>query len=242
MANAGAQSVTVRCASGRCASFVKDSGTSATTYELVTGGNDLNQTAGVSFGDALANETVTHAFSQVNAIVSEAICFGGAWVTSPQGDVAAVIQGGGEQPPVFPALYRPLRVQVGMVLKGIAENGATSVVRAFAAVCYANGKHDIFSGTMVDATSTALTSVISGASWGQAGAGTVAVAYYAIFNNTNTINEDNNGTNFLYAQDAQGQLKGFMPPVLATNGIWTEFVTVPIPIHQNDTLKGTYAT
>jgi len=242
MANAVAQSVTVRCASGRCAYFVKDSGTSGTVYELVTGGNDLNQTAGVSFGDALPGEIVTHAFSQCNGIVSEASAFGGAWITSPQGDVAAVVQGGGDMPPVFPALYRPLRVQVGMVLKGVAENAATTVVRAFVGVCYANGKHDIFSATLVDATSTELTSVISGATWGQAGAGNTAVAYYAILNNTNTINEDNNGTNVLYAQDAQGQLKGFMPPVLATGGIWTEFNRIPIRIHQNDQLSGTYAT
>lgn len=242
MANAMNQSVTVRCASGRCAYFVKDSGTSGTTYELVTGGNDLNQTAGVSFGDALSGETVTHAFSQVNGVVAEAASFGGAWITSPQGDVAAIIQGGGEMPNSYPPLYRAVPVSPGMQLKGIAENAATTVVRCFVGVNYASNKCDIFSATLVDATKTAFTSVISGATWGQAGSGQVAAAYYAILNNSNTINEDGNGTNVLYAQDAQGGLKGFIFPTFASNHLWTKYTTVPIPIHQNDSLSGTYAT
>ena len=201
MADAVAQSVTVRCSSGRCAYFIKDSGASGTAFELVTGGNDLNQTAGVSFGDALSGETVTHAFSQCNGVVSEASSFGGAWITSPQGDVAAIVQGGGEMPPVYPPLFRAVRVSPGMQLKGIAENAGTAVVRAFVGVNYASGRCDIFSATLVDATKTAFTSVISGATWGQAGAGQIAAAYYGILNNTNTVNEDNNGTNAFYAQE-----------------------------------------
>ena len=58
--------------------------------------------------------------------------------------------------------------------------------------------------------------------------------YYAILNNTNTINEDGNGQNFVYAQDAQGQLTGLMTPVLcASGGSWSAFGSTPIPISSN---------
>jgi hypothetical protein len=244
MANAVKMAVAVRCASGRVAEFVKDDGTSGTTYELVTGGTGLNQTSGVSLGDALSGETITHAWASCMGVVSENPAFAGCWITAPDGSVAAIIQGGGAaaQKPLQP-LYRALKVSTGMQAKGVAENAGTGIVQAFVGVCYASGKHDVFQSTLSDASETSFTSVISGATWGQAGAGQTATAYYAILNNTNTINEDGNGQNFVYAQDAQGQLTGLMSPVLcASGGSWSAFGSTPIPISQNDTLKATYAT
>lgn len=244
MANAVKMAVSVRCASGRVAEFVKDDGTSGTTYELVTGGTGLNQTSSVSFGDALSGEVVTHAWASCAGLVAESPSFAGAWITATDGSVAALIQGGGAgaQYPMQP-LYKPLRVTTGMQMKGVAENAGTGIVQAFVGVCYSNGGHDVFQSTLSDASETSFTSVISGATWGQAGAGKVAVAYYGILNNTNTINEDGNGQNFIYTQDAQGQTTGLITPVLCgSGGSWSSFGTCPIPISQNDTMKATYAT
>lgn len=244
MANAVMEQLVVRCASGRVAEFIKDSGTSGTLYELVTGGNDVNQTAGVSLGDALSGEVITDAFVSCMGLIAEAPAFGGCYILSETGQVAGIIQGGGGATgPGLQPLHRPIAVRVGFVAKAYAENAGTGIVRSFVGVYYSDGSADAFGVTLVDATSTALVSLITGASWGQAGAGKTAVKYYGILNNTNTNNEDGNGNNWWYAQNAQGTLTGCMLPILcASGGGWSEWSSTPIPVAQNDTLKGTYAT
>lgn len=244
MANAVKQALMVRCASGRVAEFIKDDGTSGSTFELVTGGNDVNQTAGVSFGDALSGEVVTHAFVASMGLVAEAPAFGGCYILSETGQVAMIIQGaGGAVGPGLQPLCKPLAVRVGFTAQAIAENAGTGIVRVFVAAAFSDGSYDVYGGTLSDASSVALTSLITGASWGQSAAGKTAMKYYAIFNNTNTINEDGNGNDYLYAQSAQGQLTGAMYPILcASGGGWSKFTECPIPVAQNDTLKGTYAT
>ncbi len=234
----------VRCASGRVAQFIKAGATSGSIEELTTGGADVNQVSGVSFGQALAGETVTHMYFTVCAPTSTATGFDVGFVTSPQGNVATVVQGG-TQFSAMPALYKPLPVQTGMLLKGQSTTAATTVTEATFATYYNDGSCAVYQATGSDGTKANFADVISGATWGQTGSGKIAVAYYCTLNNTNTINEDGNGNNFVYALDAQGQLKGLVSPASsAGSGIGTtvDYISVPIMVHQNDNLSLTYAT
>jgi hypothetical protein len=236
--------VQVLCASGRFAEFIKSSATSGSIEELTSGGANTNQVSGVSFGQLLDGEVVTHAVATITAAGASYANYDLGFITSQSGEVAAIIQGG-QSSGLFPALHEPLKVSTGMLLKAQSTTAATTVVEASLGVYYSDGSAACFQATGSDAANAAFTDVISGSTWGQTGAGKVAVAYYCTLGNTNTVNEDGNGNNFGYFLDAQGTMKGgFTPAQTAAAGgqgfSWYNYA--PVMIDQNDTANITYAT
>lgn len=232
-------SVSVLCASGRVAVFADDSVAENTTTTLQTGGTGLNQTSGVDLGNFLVGETITHAFATVTAATTNAAVssylFG--FIENPDGSIAVPIEGGGAFSSSMPALCRPIRVTVGMLLKiALAQSDASQVQASVVAYC-ASGKTSVFTVTAVADTKTAIVDITTGGTIGQSLAGQRIVKYYATYPNSNGLNDDQGGNNFYYVESSQGQLKATMFPINAFSYGKTKLIESNIPILQNDTLS-----
>jgi hypothetical protein len=164
-------------------------------------------------------------------------------VTTPQGNVGCIFQGG-TGTSALPQLYRPLKVETGMLLKAQATTAATTVVEVTFAAWFNAGSCSVFQATGSDGAKADFSDVISSATWGQTGSGKLAVAYYCTNQNSNGLTEGNStGNSFAYALDAQGQLKGLIAPQLSGGvSAQVEYSTVPIMVDQNDTLSVSYKT
>ena len=231
--------VSILCASGRVAVFADTNISENTTTTLQTGGVGLNQTSGIDLGNFLVGETITHAFgtctAATTASATSTFLFG--FVENPDGSIAVPIEGGGSVSGCMPALCRPIRVTVGMLLK-VANSlaDATNVQASLVAYC-ASGKTSVFTVTAVADTKTAIVDITTGGSIGQSLAGQRVVKYYATFSNSNGVNDDQGGNNFYYVESSQGQLKATMFPKLPSLYAKVEMVPCNIPIMQNDTLS-----
>ena len=232
--------VSVLCASGRIASFGDNDVTERTTTTLQTSGTGLNQTSGVDLGNFLVGETIVAAFATVTAAttVADTVGFMYAFVENADGSIAVPIEGGGNKASNMPMLCRPVRVQVGMLLKAaLAITDATATDASLVAYC-ASGKTSVFTvGSLTADTKTAIVDITTGGTIGQSLAGQRVVKYYATFTNLYGINDDQGGNNFYYAESSQGQLKGTFFPKGVRGFAKVEMLSCNIPILQNDTLS-----
>lgn len=231
--------VSVLCASGRVAVFSDNSVSENTTTTIQTGGTGLNQTSGIDLGNFLVGETITHAFGTVtagttNAAVSSYL-FG--FIENPDGSIAIPVEGGGSMSSCMPALCRPLRVSVGMLLKIALAQADNAQVQASVVAYCASGKTSVFTVSAGDSAKTAIVDITTGGTIGQSLAGQRIVKYYATYPNSNGLNDDQSGNNFYYIESSQGQLKATLFPTNAFS--FAKVVQVPcnIPIMQNDTLS-----
>ena len=150
--------VSVLCASGRIASFGDNNMAERTTTTLQTSGTGLNQTSGVDLGNFLVGETIVAAFATVTALttVADTVGFMYAYVENADGSIAVPIEGGGNKSGCMPMLCRPVRVQVGMLLKGaLAIVDTTASDASLVAYC-ASGKTSVFTVAAVADTKTAI--------------------------------------------------------------------------------------
>ena len=231
--------VSVLCASGRIASFGDNNVTERTTTTLQTSGTGLNQTSGVDLGNFLVGETIVAAFGTVTAATTVADTVGlmYLYIENADGSIAVPIEGGGNKASSMPKLCRPVRVQVGMLLKGaLAITDATATDASLVAYC-ASGKTSVFTVAAVADTKTAIVDITTGGTIGQSLAGQRIVKYYATFTNLYGINDDQGGNNFFYAESSQGQLKGTFFPKGVRGFGKVEMIDANIPILQNDTLS-----
>jgi hypothetical protein len=231
--------VSVLCASGRIASFGDNNMSERTTTTLQTSGTGLNQTSGIDLGNFLVGETIVAAFATCTAAttVADTVGFMYAFVENADGSIAVPIEGGGNKAGCMPMLCKPVRVQVGMLLKGaLAIVDTTATDASLVAYC-ASGKTSVFTVAAVADTKTAIVDVTTGGTIGQSLAGQRVVKYYATFTGIYGINDDQGGNNFYYAESSQGQLKGTFFPQVVRAPIKTEMVACNIPILQNDTLS-----
>jgi len=232
--------ISILCASGRIASFGDNNVSERTTTTLQTSGTGLNQTSGVDLGNFLVGETIVAAFSTVTAgvAVSDTVSFMYAYVENADGSIAVPIEGGGNKSGCMPMLCRPVRVQVGMLLKAaLAITDTTATDASLVAYC-ASGKTSVFTvNASTPDTKTAIVDITTGGTIGQSLAGQRIVKYYATFTGLYGINDDQGGNNFYYAESSQGQLKGTFFPQVVRGVSKIEMVPCNIPILQNDTLS-----
>jgi len=236
--------VVVKCASGRIMVFGDTNVTASTTTTLQSQGVGLNFTNGIDLGNALTGETITHAFGTVTAATTTsftvAYLFG--YIENPDGSIAVPIEGGGSSSSCMPKLVKPLRVQVGMLLKiQLAVSSATAVKASYVAYCQ-SGKCSVFQVSAVADTETEIVDVVTGGSIGQSLAGQTILYSYATFPNSNGLNDDQAGNNFFFIEGSSGQLKDCIFPKAAKGNQKVSPLMGALRIEQNDTLKVTWGS
>ena len=231
--------VSVLCASGRIASFGDNNVTERTTTTLQTSGTGLNQTSGVDLGNFLVGETIIAAFGTVTAAttVADTVGFMYAFVENADGSIAVPIEGGGNKASNMPMLCKPVRVQVGMLLKAALAIVDTSAADASLVAYCASGKTSVFTVTAGEDSKTSIVDITTGGSIGQSLAGQRIVKYYATFTGLYGLNDAQSGNNFFFCESSQGQLKGTFFPQGVRGLARTEKIECNIPILQNDTLS-----
>lgn len=220
--------------------FVKEGATVRVTNELVTGGNGLNQVAGVSAGQAYEGKTVIAAsmiaIDDGTTTIPNGDGGGFAYLLSPQGKIARIIQVGGASSTGFQPIA-PIRLTTGMTFQGFFEAATDGVCMAFAAVECTDGTADCFSVLAVDATKTAMVNK-DGATIGQALSGKVISRWYGNYNSTKGLNEDGAGNSAFYLESSDGQLKHLLPPSTGNFGLVTPWISgYGVRVLQNDTLS-----
>lgn len=199
----------------------------------------LNIAGGLSVGQAFQGKTLTHAAVKVQTDSATSGAFGYASIIGVDGSIIGAIQGGGTQTSGLPRLKKPIRMQTGVKINVFAQAVGDAVQYASLAVYCASGKFEIFQGLAVDATNVSMTSVIGGATIGEALAGQTVVCYYATYSSTNGLADTGvaDGINALFCEDAQGQLKAMMYPGQGLgNPDQIPWVEDSFKIMQNDTL------
>jgi len=226
---------------GSLRSTVTESSTAFGQYsEITTEGGDLNQTSGVSVGQAFNGLTCTHAFAKCATDNATTGSFVSAYFENTDGSIAVPIQGGGTLQAGMPALKKPMRMTTGVVCKAALQDTGDAVQIATLAVYCASGKSDIFAALAVDDTPTAMVNP-QGKTIGQALDGQTISCAYATYAATNGLDDNDGGVNALYIENAQGTLKA-MYPTTSGNGIGggpVDYISYPVMIVQNDTLTVT---
>jgi ribosomal protein S6E (S10) len=226
---------------GSLRTTVTESSTAFGQYtEITTEGGDLNQTAGVSVGQAFSGQTVSHAFAvcATDSATTAALC--SAYFEDTNGSIMVPIQGGGQGNTGFPMLKKPIRLSTGVVVKAALQDAADLVQIATLAVYCASGKSDCFAALGVDDTPTAMVNP-QGKTIGQSLDGQTIQCAYATYAATNGLDDNDGGVNALYIENASGVLKAMYPVSrgggTGNNGV--SYVSYPVKIVQNDTLTVT---
>ena len=225
---------------GSLRSTVTEASTAFSQYtEITTEGGDLNQTAGISAGQAFPGKTVTHAFAlcATDSATTASLC--SAYFEANNGSIMVPIQGGGQHMSGLPALKRPVRMQTGVVVKAALQDAADAVQIATLAVYCRSGKSDIFAALGVDDTPTSMVNP-QGKTIGQALDGQVISCAYATYAATNGLDDNDGGVNALYVENSAGVLKAMYPCAKGTGGNNpVPYISYPVQIVQNDTLTVT---
>jgi hypothetical protein len=225
---------------GSLRSTVTESSSAFGEYsEITTEGGDLNQTAGVSVGQAFPGKVCTHAFAKCATDSATTACLVAAYFEATDGSIMVPIQGGGSSQSGMPQLKKPVRMATGIVAKAALQDAADAVQIASLAVYCASGKSDVFAALAVDDTPTAMVNP-QGKTIGQALDGQTIVCAYATYAATNGLDDNDGGVNAFYIESSAGVLKGMYPPTKGNNGDGpVPYVEYPVRIVQNDTLTVT---
>ena len=220
---------------GSLRSTVTESSTAFGQYtEITTEGGDLNQTSGVSVGQAFNGKTCTHAFAKCATDNAQTASFVSGYFENTDGSIAVPIQGSGQTASGMPALKKPVRMSTGVVLKAALQDVADAVQIATLSVYCASGKSDIFAALAVDDTPTALVNP-QGKTIGQALDGQTIQCAFATYAATNGLDDNDGGVNALYIENAQGTLKAMYPTNKGNGGEPPEYMSYPVRKVQNDT-------
>jgi hypothetical protein len=221
---------------GSLRSTVTESSTAFGQYtEITTEGGDLNQTEGVSAGQAFNGKTCTHAFAKCATDNATTAAFVGAYFENTDGSIAVPIQGGGQHQSGMPPLKKPIRLATGVVVKAALQDVADAVQIATLSVYCASGKSDLFAALAVDDTPTALVNP-QGKTIGQALDGQTISCAMATYGATNGLDDNDGGVNALYVENAAGVLKAMYPITRGNSGDSpVPWISYPVKIVQNDT-------
>jgi hypothetical protein len=222
---------------GSLRSTVTDSTTAFGQYEEIkTEGGDLNQTEGVSVGQAFPGKVCTHAYAKCATDNAVTACLVSAYFENTDGSIAVPIQGAGQIQSAFPALKKPVRMTTGIVAKAALQDAADAVQIGTLAVYCASGKSDVFAALAVDDTPTAMVNP-QGKTIGQALDGQTIVCAYATYAATNGLDDNDGGVNAFYIESSAGVLKAMYPPSKGNTGDGAvPYIEYPVRIQQNDTL------
>ena len=110
---------------GSLRSTVTESSTAFGQYtEITTEGGDLNQTEGVSAGQAFPGKTCTHAMAKVATDDATTACFVAAYFEDTNGSIMVPIQGAGQNGSALPKLKKPIQMKTGVVVKAALQDQA----------------------------------------------------------------------------------------------------------------------
>ena len=231
---------------GTFGSFANSSVTAETATEIQTGGVGINQTSGVSIGQAFAGKTLVACSILVQTDDAVTAQFSYGYLQGPTGTMLCPVQGGNFCGVGLPRLKRPIRMVPGVKLYGAFDTGADAVSLASMAVYCASGKSAIFAVKAVDATKTSMTDILTGGTIGQSLAGEKIVCSYQVYPAAKGLNDNQAGNSGFYIESSDGQLKLMIPPVaghsiesgnyLQGGSPYVEY-SVSIPISQNDSLS-----
>lgn len=231
----------VKFSDGTMGSFLDEGATVRVANELQTGGTGLNQTSGVSIGQAYSGKVAIAAsiiaVKDGTAIVQgtgDGFAYG--YFQGPDGKIICLVQGGGGACSGLAPLSKPVRMQTGIILQGAFEAATDGLCQAHLAVYCTDGTSDVFLAVAVDATATSMINKDS-ATIGQALDGKTIQSVYATYNSSKGLNEDGAGVGAFYLESSDGQLKMMFPPCTGN----TQF---PVPwssgygtkVDQNDVL------
>jgi len=220
--------------------------TAETATEIQTGGVGINQSSGVSIGQAFADKTLVACslLVQTDDALTGAFCHG--YLQAPTGDMLCPVQGGGYTGVGLPRLKRPVKMSPGVKLFATFDTSADAVALASMACYCASGKSAIFAIKAVDATKTSMTDVLTGATVGQSLTNERIVCSYQTYGGAKGVNDNQAGNSGFYIESSDGALKLMIPPncdntyasgnYTGGNSPWVEYA-VPIPIGQNDVLS-----
>ena len=156
---------------GTFGSFANASVSVETSTEILTGGVGINQSSGVSIGQAFAGKTCVALSCQVQTDDAVTGSFSYAYLLGPTGEMLCPVQGGNFGGVGLPRLKRPVRMAPGVKLFAAFDTVSDAVSLAAMAVYCSSGKSAIFSVKAVDAVKTSMTDVLTGATIGQSLAG-----------------------------------------------------------------------
>jgi hypothetical protein len=226
----------IRFSDGSIAYLQNDDVTSgAVGEEILTAnqGGDLAQTAGVSVGQAYNGLVATHAFAMVKTQAADTGRLLWANFRGPDGAIIVPINGAGTLTGQMIPLYKPVRMQTGVVAFGawqIAADSATSI--ASLDVC-SPSKCDNFTVTAVDGTNTELVNK-DGATLGQSMAGMVIQEMTGRYPQTVGLSNALGGVSTLFITGPDGRLKALIPIQSEVGGFVGSSTEYPVRITQND--------
>ncbi len=234
---------------GTFGSFANAAVSAETATEIQTGGTGINQSSGVSIGQAFADKTLValSLLVQTDDAVTGAFSYG--YLQAPTGDMLCPVQGGTFSGVGLPRLKRPVKMTPGVKLFAAFDTASDAVSLASMACYCASGKSAIFAIKAVDATKTSMTDVLTGATVGQSLTNERIVCSYQTYGGGKGLNDNQAGNSGYYIESSDGALKLMIAPScgVSTNaGIGGDYLqgdspyveyAVPIPIGQNDTLS-----
>ena len=231
---------------GTFGSFANASVSVETSTEILTGGVGINQSSGVSIGQAFAGKTCVALSCQVQTDDAVTGSFSYAYLLGPTGEMLCPVQGGNFGGVGLPRLKRPVRMAPGVKLFAAFDTVSDAVSLAAMAVYCSSGKSAIFSVKAVDAVKTSMTDVLTGATIGQSLAGQRIVCSYQTYPASKGLNDNQAGNSGFYVESSDGALKLMISPVagpaadtgsyIQGGSAWVEYA-VAIPLGQNDTLS-----
>ena len=237
---------------GTFGSFANAAVTAETSTEIQTGGVGVNQSSGISLGQAFANKTLVamSCLVQTDDAITGSFCYG--YILGPTGEMLCPVQGGNFGGVGLPRLKRPVQCVPGVKLFAAFDVVADAGTQLGSMAIYcASGKSAIFTAKGVDATKTSMTDILTGNTVGQSLDGEHCVCSYQTYPAVKGLNDNQAGNSGFYIESSDGALKLMIPPstsggaVSATGGAgsylqgvtgWVEY-PVPIPLAQNDTLS-----
>lgn len=226
----------LRFSNGQIAYLQNDDVTAgAAGEEILTAnqGGDLAQTAGQSVGKQYTGLVATHAFAMVKTQGAATGRLLWANFRGSDGAVIVPIGGGGTMIGQMTKLYKPVRMQNGVVCFAAfqaASDSATLI--ASLDVCSPN-KCDNFTVQAVDGTNTELLNK-DGATLGQSMAGITAQQMTGRYAQTAGLSNALAGVSTLFITGPNGALKALVPIQSDNKGVIAPSIDYPVRIEQND--------
>ena len=226
----------LRFSNGQIAYLQNDDVTAgAAGEEILTAnqGGDLAQTAGQSVGKQYTGLVATHAFAMVKTQAAATGRLLWANFRGSDGAVIVPIGGGGTMIGQMTKLYKPVRMQNGVVCFAAfqaASDSATLI--ASLDVCSPN-KCDNFTVQAVDGTNTELVNK-DGATLGQSMAGITAQEMTGRYAQTAGLSNALAGVSTLFITGPNGALKALVPIQSDNKGVIAPSIDYPVRIEQND--------
>ena len=228
--------VGIRFSNGSIAYLQNDDVTAgAAGEEILTAnqGGDLTQTSGQSCGVQYEGLVATHAFAMVKTQAATTGRLLWANFRGPDGAVIVPISGGGTMISQMVPLYKPVRMQNGVVCFAAFQAASDSATLIASLDVCSPSKCDNFTVTAVDGVNTELINK-DGASLGQSMAGIVATQMTGRYAQTNGLNNALAGVSTLFVTGPNGALKALIPIQSELKGVLGPSITYPVRIEQND--------